>query len=126
MEKTKDITYRIDDIDRVFRLHAMQFTDLALIRDAISASIISPNKSVTKEISEVILKSVEMIGEGGVSHGFCKLEELSALLSDPFALYDIICEALEFQKTFCNAYQKSRNLISSAILLVSASDTELT
>lgn len=126
MDKTKDIEFEIDGIKRCFRLHAMKFKDLALIRDALNSGFLAGDgEGVTDSISKVVLNSVEQINaESGVSMGFCKVDELDALLGNPFAIMEIICESLEFQKSFCSAYPKSRNLISVVLGLISSGSME--
>lgn len=112
MEKTKDIEYELGGIKRVFRLHAVKYKDLCAMRDAINRSVALQTDGVSA-VSSVIISSIEMINaQTEQSMGYCKADELEALMDDGFALYDLICRAIEFQSTFCNAYPKSRELIS--------------
>lgn len=119
MEKTKDIELEVGGIKRVFRLHAVSFKDIGVMRDAVNR-VLTHDSNMTNEISDVILKTVEMINaETQQSMGYPKRAELEALL-EPFAVYEIVCQAIEFQETFCAAYPKSHELISAVKSLVCA------
>lgn len=119
MEKTKDIEIEVGGIKRVFRLHPVSFQNIGNMRDAINRALV-PNGNTSNEIYDIILSSVEMINDSTQeSMGFKKKDELEALLG-PFALYEVICQAIEHQEAFCGAYPKSLELISAVKSLVCA------
>lgn len=124
MEKTKDIEYEIGGVKRVFRLHAVKYKDLCAMRDAINKAVALQTDGVSA-VSSVIISSIEMIhAQTEQSMGYCKMVELEALLDDGFALYDLICQAIDFQSSFCDAYPKSRELISVIQSYVCAGNME--
>jgi len=123
MEKTKDYEIMVDGIKRVFRFHPVSFTNISEMRNAIN-SVSDPNGNTVDRLCNAVIGTIEMInGETQQSLGMCKKVELEALLN-PFAMYELICNAVEFQESFCGAYPNSLVLISAVKSFVCAGGTE--
>lgn len=122
MEKTKDYEIEVDGIKRVFRFHPLKWGQIAEMRDAVNA-VALPNGHVVDRLFDAIIGTIELLGADGNSLGICKREELEALLN-PYAMYDLVCSAVEYHETFCTAYPKSHNLISVVKSFICAESLE--
>lgn len=123
MDKTKDFEIEVDGIKRVFRFHPVKWSGVAKMRDAVN-NIASNNGKPVEMVCDAIIDTIEMIGaDGTTSLGMCKKNELEALL-DPFAMYELICAAVDHQVSFCKAYPNSLVLISVVRSLVCSGDLE--